>query len=120
MVAITGSPFYTHSFQAEFRFSFGTVRLSVAFFNEWAYIVLPDNKETLWKIVKEESELFDYLKTLRKDTEKFQFIIRFGDSADCGDGHTIIRPDLATHERVIVDGPVTESPTPYSLPFGAR
>ena len=120
MVVIEGETVYTHSFQAGFRFSFGIVRLSVAFFHEFAYIVVPDDKQVLWKIVKEEKELFAYLRTLHQGAEKFQFVIRYGNSAGDVKGQTIMRPDLATHERVHVDGPVTMSPTSYNLPFGAR
>lgn len=114
MVKIVGSPFYSHAFQATMQFSFGRVRLSIAFFDEWVYVVVPDDRELRLKIAKEQTELMEFLVRIRPETTKMLFIPTYGDQGAGTDGQEIkkVEQDKA--------GPATQSPSPYQLPFGSR
>lgn len=81
MIKIVGDCQYQHSFISKFEFEFGTVELSVAFFGEVVYVVLPDNMNMLWNIVAIEKDLLAFLKRLKGGITKLQFVLRFGTQA---------------------------------------
>lgn len=127
MVSIERVFQYDHALTAKFVFSFGKIELSAVFWEDVVHVLLPDDKDTLWKVVKEEKELFEFLKTLAPENcpeiRVLQFVIRYGKSdltrGVRTKGKTGLDWENATHE-LIRQQPSTQTPSPYVLPFGSR
>jgi hypothetical protein len=114
---------FDHAVTGKFSFSFGEVELSVVFWEDTAHVLLPNDKTTLWSVVKEEKELLQFLKTLTTlKITQLQFVIRFKQSDLTREGRMVGKTglDFDNATTVVVSQPATCTPTPYALPFGSR
>lgn len=75
LIEIQGTVKYEHSLTATFKIGLDVVELSMSFWKGTVYVLLPEDIDTLWRIVGIELQLFEFLKRLKDDTYQLQFVI---------------------------------------------
>lgn len=122
MIEIKGTPTYNHAFTAFVKFDFGTVELSAVFWGTTVYVKLPSDKPTLWKVVKVENELREFMFSLSEGITKMQFILDYstqvtgGGEANKGFDFNIIETRLGDE----ASKPALQTASNHQLPFGSR